>query len=140
MFTTQLCATALAVAGLSAAAPHTKRWTCSSSDKSQCSLAALAEQSGKTYFGTAYQSFYFGESDSFGPILESEFNQYTPENEMKWEVIEPEQGVYNWTGSDLVSLLTCGHGRVLILLQIIAESKKTTSYVRGHNFCWDQQT
>ena len=101
MFTIQLAAAALTLAGISAAAP-TKRWDCSSSDKSQCSVAALAEQANKTYFGTAYQSFYFGEQSGFGPILESQFNQYTPENEMKWEVIEPEQGVFNWTGSDLV--------------------------------------
>lgn len=82
-----------------------KKWTCGSSNKADCSLAALAERAGKLYFGTAWQSFYKANND-FTTILESEFNQYTPENEMKWEVIEPMQGVFNWTGSDIVCLLS----------------------------------
>nr|AHL20248.1 GH10 xylanase [Papiliotrema flavescens] len=110
----------LALLPLVAAAPHSPRWTC---DDNGCSLAALAEQAGKLYFGNAWQSFYFAEP-RYEPILDKEFNQYTPENEMKWDVIQPARGVYNWTGADI----------------IIAEAKKTSSYVRGHNFCWDQQT
>jgi endo-1,4-beta-xylanase len=66
------------------------------------SLKALAEKQDK-YFGTAYQSFYLNDP-RFEPILDGEFDQYTPENEMKWEVIQAERGVFNWTGADLVSL------------------------------------
>ena len=84
---------------LAAAAPLQSRWACNGDD---CSLAALAEQSGKLYVGNAWQSFYFAEP-RYEPILAREFNQYTPENEMKWELVQPERGVYNWTGSDLVS-------------------------------------
>ena len=94
----------LPLLGLAAARPHapvSPRWTCSSSDKSDCSLAALAEQAGKVYFGTAYQSFYLADT-RFEPVLDAQFSQYTPENEMKWEVIEPSRGVFNWSGSDLV--------------------------------------
>lgn len=54
------------------------------------------------YFGTAYQSFYLNDP-RFEPILNGEFDQYTPENEMKWEVVQPQRGVFNWTGADLVS-------------------------------------
>jgi endo-1,4-beta-xylanase len=54
------------------------------------------------YFGNAWQSFYFAEP-RYEPILDREFNQYTPENEMKWELVQPERGVYNWTGTDIVS-------------------------------------
>jgi hypothetical protein len=64
------------------------------------SLKVLAEAQNK-YFGTAYQSFYL-EDERFEPILNGEFDQYTPENEMKWEIIQAERGVFNWTGSDLV--------------------------------------
>ena len=71
------------------------------------SLKVLAERQNK-YIGTAYQSFYLAD-ERFEPILDGEFDQYTPENEMKWEVIQAERGVFNWTGSDLVS-------RILILL------------------------
>ena len=75
------------------------RWTCSAPP---CSLASLAESSGKLYFGTAWQSFYTADP-RFEPILDAQFNGYTPENEMKWEVIEPERGVFNFTGGDIVS-------------------------------------
>lgn len=91
---------ALPIAALGS--PVSKRWTCSSSNKADCSLASLAEQSGKLYFGTAWQSFYF-DYPGFQDALDSQFNQYTPENEMKWEVIEPTRGNFNWTGSDIVS-------------------------------------
>jgi endo-1,4-beta-xylanase len=65
------------------------------------SLGQLAVDSGKLYFGTAWQSFYLA-NQNFSNILIEQFNGYTPENEMKWEVIEPEQGVFNWTGGDIV--------------------------------------
>lgn len=68
------------------------------------SLAALAEKSGK-YFGTAYQSFYLVD-ERYEPILNTQFDQYTHENELKWEIVQAERGVFNWTGADLVSLLS----------------------------------
>ena len=66
------------------------------------SLAELAKQSDK-YFGTAYQSFYLADP-RFEPILNAQFDQYTHENELKWEVVQPQRGVFNWTGADLVSV------------------------------------
>jgi GH35 family endo-1,4-beta-xylanase len=80
---------------LTSATPLSKRWP--------NPLGADAVKAGKTYFGTAFQTFYAADP-KYGAILDEEFNQYTPENEMKWEVIEPSRGVFNWTGSDLVSL------------------------------------
>ena len=68
-------------------------------------LGTLAEARGKLYFGTAFTSFYAADT-RYGSELETQFNQYTPENEMKWEVIEPERGVFNWTGSDLVCTIS----------------------------------
>lgn len=64
-------------------------------------LAGAASKDNKRYFGNAYQSFYLADP-RYEPILDSQFSAYTPENEMKWEVIEPTRGVFNWTGSDLV--------------------------------------
>ena len=78
---------------LATASPLAKRW---GSD----TLAGLAEKSNK-YFGTAYQSFYLAD-ERFEPILNKQFDQYTPENELKWEVVQAERGVFNWTGADLV--------------------------------------
>jgi hypothetical protein len=69
------------------------------------SLKVLAQRQNK-YIGTAYQSFYLAD-ERFEPILDGEFDQYTPENEMKWEVIQAERGVFNWTGADLVRPPPC---------------------------------
>jgi endo-1,4-beta-xylanase len=38
-------------------------------------------------------------------ITSEQFSVLTPGNEMKWQVVEPEQGNFNWTGADnLVNL------------------------------------
>lgn len=94
MLTTALLASAI-LPSLATASPLARRWEGDS-------LAALAEKSGK-YFGTAYQSFYLAD-ERFEPILDTQFDQYTHENELKWEVVQAERGVFNWTGADLVCL------------------------------------
>lgn len=107
------------LAALATASPLAPRWGTGGPK----SLGGLAEGRGRKYFGTEISSYYRA-NKPFDNILRSEFNQITPENEMKWEVIQPERGIYNWTGSDLI-------------LQTVQETK---SYFRGHNFCWDSQT
>lgn len=92
MLTTALIASALLPA-LALASPLSKRW-------GGDTLAGLAEKSNK-YFGTAYQSFYLAD-ERFEPILNTQFDQYTHENELKWEIVQAERGVFNWTGADLV--------------------------------------
>jgi endo-1,4-beta-xylanase len=94
MFTTAL----LATLALTASASPMKRWP--------NPLDNDATKAGKAYFGTAFQTFYAADT-RYSAILDEEFNQYTPENEMKWEVIEPSRGVFNYTGSDLVSRPVC---------------------------------
>lgn len=64
-------------------------------------LKALAAKNGK-YFGTATQSFQFVDVPYLSQI-DTQFSAITPENEMKWEVIEPTEGNFNFTGSDAVS-------------------------------------
>jgi endo-1,4-beta-xylanase len=86
-------------------------------------LGRLASQKGK-YFGTATQSFYFQQNATYDHILTHQFTQYTPENEMKWSIIEPERGMFNFTGGDL----------------IVQKARETRSLIRGHNFCWNSQT
>jgi endo-1,4-beta-xylanase len=51
----------------------------------------LANKAGKRYLGTAIQSNQLADP-KYVQILESQFDAITPENEMKWEVIQPEQG------------------------------------------------
>lgn len=55
-------------------------------------------------------------------------------------MIEPERGVYNWTGADLVSQSYRQSRPKGTDAQIVAEAKRTNSLLRGHNFCWDSQT
>jgi endo-1,4-beta-xylanase len=69
-------------------------------------LAKLASQQKGRYFGTAVSASYIGDYPPYKQILDTQFNAITPENEMKWEVIEPERGVFNWTGADIVSGMT----------------------------------
>jgi len=90
---------------LALASPLDPRWGEGVPD----ALGTLAEQAGKLYFGTAFSSWYAADT-RYGSALETQFNQYTPENEMKWEVIEPLRGVFNFTGSDLVGLLIGRNG------------------------------
>lgn len=84
---------------LAPATPLKSRWVSGVSD----ALGTLAEARGKIYFGTAFTS-WFAADRRYGNILEAKFNQYTPENEGKWEIIEPQRGVFNWTGFDLVRM------------------------------------
>ncbi|KAJ9098046.1 hypothetical protein QFC19_006481 [Naganishia cerealis] len=93
------------------------------------SLDYLANKAGKRYLGTAIQAYQLADP-KYTQILESQFNAITPENEMKWEVVEPTEGNFDFSGTDKAST---SH-------EIVAEAKKTGSLVRGHNICWDSQT
>jgi endo-1,4-beta-xylanase len=56
-------------------------------------------------------------------ITADQFSVLTPGNEMKWQVVEPQQGNFNWTGADnLVNFATTHHQRV-----------------RGHTLVWHNQ-
>lgn len=67
------------------------------------SLDYLANKAGKRYLGTAIQSNQLADP-TYVQILESQFDAITPENEMKWEVIQPTEGNFNFTGTDAVSI------------------------------------
>ena len=56
-------------------------------------------------------------------ITADQFSVLTPGNEMKWQVVEPQQGNFNWTGADnLVNFAEEHHERV-----------------RGHTLVWHNQ-
>ncbi|MBO0822685.1 MAG: endo-1,4-beta-xylanase [Actinobacteria bacterium] len=56
-------------------------------------------------------------------ILASQFSAVTPENEMKWQVVEPTQGVFNWTGAD----------------NLVNFAQQNKQLVRGHTLLWHNQ-
>jgi GH35 family endo-1,4-beta-xylanase len=107
----------LATLAITASASPMKRWP--------NPLRSDAVKAGKAYFGVAYQSFYLADP-RFEPILDEEFGQYTPENEMKWEVIEPSRGVFNYSGADLVSNHTRQVDLVLIYLRSLHNRRRPT--------------
>jgi endo-1,4-beta-xylanase len=57
------------------------------------------------------------------PITAAQFSVLTPGNEMKWQVVEPTQGNFNWTGADN-------------LVNFAAENDQR---VRGHTLVWHNQ-
>jgi len=62
-------------------------------------------------------------TSAYTDILAGQFSAVTPENEMKWEVVEPTQGVFDWTGADN-------------LVQFAEQHKQL---VRGHTLLWHNQ-
>jgi endo-1,4-beta-xylanase len=63
-------------------------------------------------------------SDStLSQITSEQFSVLTPGNEMKWQVVEPQQGVFDWTGADNLVNFAEAHGE----------------RVRGHTLVWHNQ-
>jgi endo-1,4-beta-xylanase len=60
---------------------------------------------------------------SFNAIASSQLDVYTPGNEMKWQVVEPAQGVFDWSGAD----------------NLMAFAGANDALVRGHTLCWHNQ-
>src|SRR5258708_21722710 len=85
-------------------------------------LRALADAKG-IKIGTAIAANHLSADAPYASIAGAQFNSVTPENEMKWSVVEPTQGSFNWTGAD----------------QIVAFAQANTQRVRGHNLVWDSQ-
>src|SRR3954470_3032101 len=102
----------LAVVALATSAPHAA---------AASSLGAAAAQSGR-YFGTAVPTSKLGNS-TYSTILDREFNMITPENEMKWDTIEPARGSFNFGPADQIVNHALAHGQKM----------------RGHTTVWHNQ-
>jgi endo-1,4-beta-xylanase len=85
------------------------------------SLRALAAKIGLR-FGSALIPFDLN-TPAYAKIAAEQFSVVTPGNEMKWQVVEPEQGVYDWSGAD----------------NLIAFAKQNGQLVRGHTLLWHNQ-
>ncbi|MGW2724856.1 non-reducing end alpha-L-arabinofuranosidase family hydrolase [Streptomyces sp. NPDC001492] len=84
-------------------------------------LGAQAAQSGR-YFGTAVAAGRLGDG-TYSRILDREFNAITPENEMKWDTIEPSRGNFNFGPADQIVSHAAAHGQRM----------------RGHTLVWHSQ-
>src|SRR5579859_967593 len=60
---------------------------------------------------------------AYQDIVASQFSVVTPGNEMKWQVVEPVQGQFDWSGADRLVAFAEQHGQL----------------VRGHTLLWHNQ-
>ena len=85
------------------------------------SLRALAAQIGLR-FGSALIPQDI-ETPSYAAIASSQFSVVTPGNGMKWQIVEPEPGVYDWSQAD----------------QLVAFAHANNQLIRGHTLLWHNQ-
>ena len=84
-------------------------------------LGAAAAGTGR-YFGTAVSAGKLGDP-TYSTILDREFTMITPENEMKWDTIEPSPGSFNFAPADSIVSHASAHGQRM----------------RGHTLVWHSQ-
>jgi endo-1,4-beta-xylanase len=85
------------------------------------SLRALAAKTGLR-IGTAVIPFDL-DHPAYQAVAASQFSVVTPGNEMKWQVVEPTQGTFDWSGADRLVAFAEQHGQL----------------VRGHTLLWHNQ-
>ena len=60
---------------------------------------------------------------SYAAIASSQFSVVTPGNAMKWQIVEPQQGVFDWSQAD----------------QLVQFAQANGQLVRGHTLIWHNQ-
>ena len=75
--------------------------------------------------GTALSPRQFNETDTLTVrLVKQHFNTITPENILKWEVVHPQPGVYNFTPADAY----------------VAFGERNGMFIVGHTLAWHGQT
>ena len=85
------------------------------------SLRALAAPIGLR-IGTAVTPFEL-DHPAYAQITGDQFSTVTPGNEMKWQVVEPTRGTYDWSGGD----------------RLVSFAQQHDQLVRGHTLVWHNQ-
>ena len=98
-----------------------------------CALAAgpaqahhprgLRDLAPRPLIGTAVNTDLLGSDATYTAILDREFNSVTPENAMKWESVERERGVLDFSAAD----------------RLVAHARAHRQVVRGHTLVWHNQ-
>ena len=63
------------------------------------------------------------ETPSYAAIASSQFSVVTPGNAMKWQVVEPTEGTFDWSQAD----------------QLVAFAQANHQLIRGHTLLWHNQ-
>lgn len=116
---------ALVPSAASAAAPHTQSHPHHGSHAvhhSPATLRSLAAKAG-IKLGVAVNMDALASDAKYRHLVGTQFSSVTPENVMKWDAVEPQQGVYDFTAGD----------------KLVAFAKKHHQVVRGHNLVWHNQ-
>jgi len=87
----------------------------------ESTLGAAAAQTGRL-FGTAVAASRLNDS-TYSRLLQTEFSACTPENEMKIDATEPQQGQFSFGAAD----------------QIVARCRANGQQIRGHTLAWHSQ-
>ena len=109
-------ASALLAGGLPAAGAAT------SDTATTKTLRQLAKPTG-VRVGTAIDTAALASDATYAKAAAAQFNSVTPENVMKWEVVEPERGKLDFTEAD----------------KLVAYAKAHKQKVRGHTLVWHSQ-
>jgi endo-1,4-beta-xylanase len=86
------------------------------------SAAAPLKNITSRHVGSAVAPGHLNAQD-YRSVLTREFDSVTPENEMKWGVVEPNRGQFNWSGADT----------------IVNYARRNGKTVRGHTLVWHSQ-
>ncbi len=105
-------ALAMTISSITAPAPEVRDRT----------LRDLAKRS-DLHIGTAVDMDAFGADNAYRERIATEFSVVTAENVMKWSVIEPQRGVFNWGPAD----------------ELVASAKAHKQKIRGHTLLWHNQ-
>ena len=85
-------------------------------------LRQLAKPTG-VRIGTAVDTSALADDATYRTLVAQQFNTVTPENVMKWEVVQPERSRYDFTEAD----------------KLVAFARANKQKVRGHTLVWHNQ-
>jgi len=91
-------------------------------DPSTATLRQLARPTG-VRIGTAVDTAALANDSTYRTLAGEQFSSVTPENVMKWEVVEPTQGQLDFTQAD----------------ELVAFARAHHQRVRGHTLVWHNQ-
>src|SRR5689334_17380755 len=83
----------------------------------------LRDLTQRPLIGTAVNTDLLGADPTYTAILDREFNSVTPENAMKWESVEAQRGVLDFSAAD----------------RLVAHARAHHQVVRGHTPIWLRQ-
>jgi endo-1,4-beta-xylanase len=82
-----------------------------------------AANSARLVIGSAARADALATDAQYGTVLAREFSMLVPENELKWDTTEPQQGTYNFTAAD----------------QLAAFATSNAMQMRGTPLLWHEQ-